>query len=319
MAAIPGLGAASLEGRGMFAHLSKTETRVLYIRNLLLIALSLVVGLRALFSILASWRSATLSPVRKFTHVLVRTVCLCSSRQRERGHSMHPLPHAAARSPPPPPTTIQMGFLLAVELSQCVVWFMGMSVAALVDGSLPGAGMNTEAAKLWCWPLGIATYWLDLMNSLCHAVLAWNIWSWVYRRKPVYVLCRQLPASVVLAVLLATGLALVPAFEKSVGLTPHSHCFLHTFWKAESPTLAFIIDRWIVLPICWFFVAIFNIWTVHVLRKEARHLPVSAQRLQTRLLLVTFAFCLLWGMMVVPVYLHMRTFAADFLLRVRQL
>jgi len=62
---------ADATNRGMLAHLSKTEARILYTRNLLLILLSLVVGGRAWLSILPSWRSAALSPVRKFTHFLV--------------------------------------------------------------------------------------------------------------------------------------------------------------------------------------------------------------------------------------------------------
>jgi len=89
-------------------------------------------------------------------------------------------------------------------------------------------------------------------------------------------------------------LTLVPVFEQTLGLTPHSHCFLTTLWnKNGHPTAAYMLNRWIVLPICWFAVVGFNCATIYVLKKEARFLLLSAQRLQLRLLLVTISFCVL--------------------------
>lgn len=368
--------------RGVLAHMSKTEARILYTRNLLLILLSLCVGGRVVLSILASWRSAALSPVRKFSHFLVRVgeqkkkwsesgvgrgedknegtggavmrivhvssfalrvrlgrervvegplpsfpwarcllflafccrvICICTLPS--------PQPPSSSHSHPPlfPIPPLQMGVLLTVELVQCVVWFLGMTLAALNDDTIPNAGtLNLRLANTWCYPLGILTYWLDLMNSLWHAVVACKVWCWVYRRQPVYVLCRNLIYMVVAAVLLATGLTLVPILERTIDLTPHSHCFLTTFWKKDGhPTAAFMLDRWVVLPICWFAVAGFNLSTIYVLKREAQHLPVSVYRLELRLLLVTISFCVLWGLMAVPPYLFVGTFAADFLLRVR--
>lgn len=55
----------------MLGHLSLTEARILYIRNLLLILLSFLVGGPTLLSILASFRSRLLSPICKFSHILV--------------------------------------------------------------------------------------------------------------------------------------------------------------------------------------------------------------------------------------------------------
>jgi hypothetical protein len=211
-----------------------------------------------------------------------------------------------------------MGVLLTIELVQCIIWFMGMTLAALDDGSIPKGGtLNMQVAMKWCTPLGAITYWLDLMNSLWHAVIAWKVWSWVYRHQPVYVLCRNLIYMTLVVVTVATGVTMVPVFERTLGLTPHSHCFLTTFWKKDGhPTAGYMLDRWVLLPICWFAVAGFNCATIYVLKKEARFLPLSAQRLQLRLLLVTISFCVLWGLMAVPSYLYVRTFAADFLLRV---
>ena len=73
MASVPqGFSGVGIESHGMLMHLSKTEARILYIRNLLLIALSLVVGFAAFFCILSSWRAAMLSFVCKYTHFMVR-------------------------------------------------------------------------------------------------------------------------------------------------------------------------------------------------------------------------------------------------------
>lgn len=239
-------------------------------------------------------------------------ICLVTCpRPRLSPHSSLPPTHSSHSS-------LQMGVLLTIELVQCVIWFLGMIPAALNDGSIPIRGtLDLQVANKWCTPLGAISYWLDLMNSLWHAVIAWKVWSWVYRRQPVFVLCRNLIYMVVAIVVLATGLTFVPIFEKTLGLTPHSHCFLTTFWQKDGhPTAAYMLDRWILLPICWFAVVGFNCSTIYVLKKEARHLPLSARRLQLRLLLVTISFCVLWGLMAVPSYLHIRTFAAEFLLRV---
>lgn len=194
-----------------------------------------------------------------------------------------------------------------------------MVVAALNDGALPSNGtLRLEEANKWCRPLGIITYWLDLQNSMWHVVIAWKMWSWVYHRQPVYVLCRDLLPVALATCLLAAGLTLIPAFEGTVGLTRHSHCFLTTFWKKDGDAaLAFLLDRWLLLPICWVLVAYFNISTIFILRKDERPLPMSSRRLQLRLWLVTFSFCVLWGLMVVPSYV--RTFAAVFLLQVSKL
>ena len=353
---------ADATNRGVLAHVSKTEARILYTRNLLLILLSLVVGGRALLSIWASWRSAALSPVRKFTHFLVRLGekkdgerdgggrCLsCLSQagveEREGGGwlllawrvgvfaivictmlrtlSDYLVRFVLVRDSHGPPLSLpllflQMSVLLSIELLQCVIWFLGMNLAALHDGALPNPGtLNLGVAMKWCAPLGAISYWLDLMNSLWHAVVAWKVWSWVYLHQPVYVLCRNLIYMAGAVLILATGLTLVPVFEQTLGLSPHSHCFLTTLWKKDGhPTAAYMLNRWIVLPICWFAVVGFNCATIYVLKKEARFLPLSAQRLQLRLLLVTISFCVLWGLMAVPSYLFVRTFAADFLLRV---
>lgn len=210
-----------------------------------------------------------------------------------------------------------MGTLLTIELLQTIFWLCGVIIAAAVDGGLPFGTLSLATANKVCWPLGIATYWLELMNSMWHAVLAWKIWSWIYRRQPVYRLQRILGYSFWACLAVATALTAVPVAQRSIGLTPHANCFLSSLYlRHHKPSLSFVLDRWIVLPICWLVVLLFNSWSIYVLRTETRYL--SAKRLQTRLLLVTISFSVLWGLMMAPLYMEVPSFQVDFWLRVSE-
>ena len=111
--------------------------------------------------------------------------------------------------------------------------------------------------------------------------MAWLIFAWVVRKDSMAYLNRRLRYFVVITLLVAFGLGFVPMLEGELGLMPHSHCFLSRVKDEQGyPTLSIIINCMIALGFSCALVILFNTWTVYVLHREGRHLPLSTQLLQ---------------------------------------
>lgn len=255
-----------------------TEGRILYCRNMILLLLSLVVGGRTLLAICGSWRHTQPNSVRRFANLMV-------------------------------------GILLLIELAQTVVWLIGINIASAVDGTGPWKRLASDRADKMCYTDAILDYWLDVMIFMWHGVMAYVIWAWIVHQKDMAVLTRRLWYLLPACSTVAAFLTLVPVINGNLGLWPNSDCFVRQSWKTpHEPMLGVLLNRMVVLPVCWLVVVILNCSTVRYLRREplqyygAVH---SIKRLQVRLVLITTVFALMWTLQSVPLYLDQRTFALD--------
>lgn len=95
----------------------------------------------------------------------------------------------------------------------------------------------------------------------------------------------------------------------------HSDCFVRkSWWGPHTLATGVMLDRMILMPLCWLAILVFNAWTVVYLRGETGRFMAltSVKRLQLRLVLITAAFIVIWGLMSIPLYANNRTFALEF-------
>jgi len=105
----------------------------------------------------------------------------------------------------------------------------------------------------------------------------------------------------------------VPIVHSNLGLWPHSDCFVRQSWKtSREPMLGVLLDRMIILPLCWFIMVVYNCSTVDYSRRKSLQQyggVHSIKRLQVRLVLITTVFAVMWTLQSIPLYLDRRTFA----------
>lgn len=258
--------------------LSLTQGRILYWRNMILLFLSIVVGGRTLLAICRSWRHTQYNSIKRFANLLV-------------------------------------GILLLIELMQSIVWLIGINIASAQDGVGPWKRISLERADRICHGDAVLDYWLDIMIFTWHGVMAFLIWEWIVRQKDMDLLTRRLCYLFPTCVVLTAAMTTVPVVHSNLGLWPHSDCFIRRSWKtSHEPMLGVLLDRMVILPLCWLVVVVLNCSTVHFLRKESLQQyggVHSIMRLQMRLVLITTVFALVWILQSIPLYLDRRTFALE--------
>jgi hypothetical protein len=259
--------------------LTLTQGRILYWRNMILLFLSVVVGGRTLLAICGTWRHTQYNSVKRFANLMV-------------------------------------GILLLIELIQSIVWVVGVNIASAVDGVGPWKRISLEQGDRACYTNAILSYSLDIMIFSWHAVMAFCIWEWIVRRKDMDLLKRRLCYLLPTCMVLAAAMTTLPIVHKNLGLWPHSDCFIQQSWKTpHEPMLGILLNRMIILPLCWLVVVALNCSTVYYLRRESLQQyggVHSIKRLQVRLVLITTVFALVWTLQSVPLYLDRRTFALEF-------
>lgn len=116
--------------------------------------------------------------------------------------------------------------------------------------------------------------------------MAYFIWAWVVRQRDVDVLQSQIPVAFGVAALVAASVESFAIYNKNMGLWPHSDCFVReSWWGPGRPATSIMLDRMILMPLCWLAILIFNGWTIIHLRGETRRIlrSLSVKRLQMRL------------------------------------
>lgn len=115
--------------------------------------------------------------------------------------------------------------------------------------------------------------------------MAYFIWAWVVRQRDVDVLQSQIPWAFVVNGMVAGSIVVVSIYNRNLGLWPHSDCFVRQSWYGRKPATNLLLDRMILMPLCWFAILVFNGWTIIHLRGEARRIlrSTSVKRLQMRL------------------------------------
>jgi hypothetical protein len=82
--------------------------------------------------------------------------------------------------------------------------------------------------------------------------------------------------------------------------------------------LGVLLDRMVILPLCWLGVVILNCSTIRYLRRDPLHFHGagrSIKRLQVRLVLIITIFALLWTLQSIALYFGTRTFALEFAIK----
>lgn len=265
--------------RGRDMPLTLRQMSILYWRNVILLLASVVVGGRTLLAIRKSWRHTQHNNVRRFANLMI-------------------------------------GILLFIELIQSIGWLIGVSIASAVDGLGPWKAISAERADAMCYGASILGFWLDVLIFTWHSVIAFLIWKWVVRQQGMAFLTRCLWYLLPACMLVAAVITAVPIAQDELGYWPHSDCFVRRSWKARhEPTLGILLNRMIVLPLCWLLVVVLNCSTVYYLRKEfsQQYSPVhSIKRLQVQLVFITTVFAVMWTVQSIPLYLDQRTFALEF-------
>lgn len=147
-----------------------------------------------------------------------------------------------------------------------------------------------------------------------HFVIACMIWLWIVRGKQVEVLQRYIPCVFTGAAVASAVATAVPILNHNLGLWSESECFVRRAWSGpNTPAPGLLIDRMVLLPGFWLAILVFNFSTVRRLRAETQRFYAvsSVKRLQLRLVLITFAFVLIWIPYSIPFYLKKRSFELE--------
>ena len=266
-------------GSSSHSLLTPKQARILYCRNMVLLLLSLWVGGGTLLALILSRRHTRYNSMRRLTNVMV-------------------------------------AILLAIEMIETLAWVVGVNIAGAADGAAPWLPpLSVERADRLCFPVALVDYGTDVMVFLWHTVMSFTVWAWLVRQTEAGLLVRRLGHALAGCIAASVLISVAPIVHGNLGLWDHNRCFVRRAWQGpgHTPLLGILLNRMVLLPLCGTTIIVLNGWTVHHLRKEAirYHALESVKRLQTRLLIMTTTFVIMWTMQSIPIYIDKNSYALE--------
>lgn len=197
-----------------------------------------------------------------------------------------------------------VAILMGLELWQSVNWMTGTILSEQLYGNSQfGSAARSkvtraemEGRKVACKVIGGLTYVLDISLYLWHTCLSYSLHAWVVQKVLLRKLYRRMLVLFVLTLVFSLAITSIPLAHHAFGGSPGVTCWISDIHMTNLPVL---INKLIVLPICWLYVGFNYFHTLYHIRRQATSTapaPVtqSYRSLRRRLLLFTLIFFLAW-------------------------